>query len=328
MPATMLCVLAPYLLAGGRDPLTIVAIMALAIPLHYFSFGHNSVMDYWLDIHDPNKKHHPLVSGKIRLDDAHKVIHCGWAIISVVLVFFTWYVSPNPVYALAALIFYLVFGHAYNDGLDHHTVHSWVPICLCFTSLVAYGWFLATGAVDLRFALVLSWAFLTIFYQIAWEGNLKDVFNPEERKNLLRRLGYVVVYEYDDGVYGSVEIKSWFSMLMMFIRVGVNLVIIMLLIALTYSDMFSLAVACAVLFVLSFIENIEVANIHGKLRYFSRQEMLEHFGKAEAVEFFRILTPVVAMGDLPLFLVIVTYSILYFVLMNRILWGTRFGPKV
>jgi hypothetical protein len=39
----------PYLIAGG-DPLIAVALLPVGLLMHYASFGHNSVMDYWHDI--------------------------------------------------------------------------------------------------------------------------------------------------------------------------------------------------------------------------------------------------------------------------------------
>lgn len=326
-PATVFTILVPYLLAGGRDPLVIILIIILGTVMHYFSFGHNSVMDYWYDIHDPNKQHHPLIKGIISFESANKVIHYGLSITLLLAVLFTIYVSPVPAIALFFLMSYVAFGHAYNDGLDKNTSHSWISISLCFTSLTLYGWFLGTSSFNIITLLVALWAFLTIFYQIAWEGNLKDLWNPAEKHNLLRRIGITIW----DGRIVYVRPGAYrLSFAMLSLRIFVNPIIILLMalfLIVTYSPTILDQILFAVVFLtLTVLESIFVYRIHVVRE--DRYMLLEYFGKAEAIVFFQFMTLLYLVGLGYMFIILVLYGIVYFVLMNKFLWGSRFGPKV
>jgi len=144
-------------------------------------------MDYWYDVNDPSKRHHPLITGAIKLRSAHNVIHPMLIVSFAALAVIAWLESPAVDLALLSLLGFAVFGHAYNDGMDKSTVHSWVPISACFTSLAAYGWFMSHSYVDVTFAVLMSATFSAIFFQIAVSGNLKDI--GSDPVNLLRRLG-------------------------------------------------------------------------------------------------------------------------------------------
>lgn len=276
--------------------------------LHYASFGHNSVMDYWHDVKDPSKKHHPLVSGRIGLDRAHRVIHT--------LLVFSCILLLTPMYLLgkyASLFFaslYIVFGHAYNDGLDHATKHSWIPITLCFTCLCASS-YLLVGGFETRFALVATWAFLTILYQIAWEGNLKDVWNPVELYNPLKNRVVVV----KDMI---VDVNRLISLLFFTVRAVLNTVVLALLLIDVGVRVDSLALLVAT----CIVELYTVLKIHFTIAI-KRDRLLSLFGLAEAFEFFRLIS-VLGLPGLPL----IVYGLVYFVVANRVLWGTRFGPRV
>jgi 4-hydroxybenzoate polyprenyltransferase len=185
-PASMLCVLVPYLYGNGFDAVALMLVI-LSIPMHYFSFGHNSVMDYWFDKDDPNKRHHPLEDGRIKILDAHNVVQTGMMLFSIVYMLVTLFFAKNTVMALAFLLMYIVFGHGYNDGLGKSTIFSFAPISLCFTSLAGFGWFMGHESIDYIGVLMLVYVFFNIFYQIAWEGNLKDI--EADRVNLLKKMG-------------------------------------------------------------------------------------------------------------------------------------------
>ena len=316
-PATVFSILIPFLLSNSEyNLILIVLIFIIGTLLHFASFGHNSVMDYWYDIHDPNKQHHPLEKGEINLHEAHKLIHTLNIIVTILLVFLTLY-SKSPIFALISLLFYAIFGHAYNDGLDKNTSLSFLPISLCFTSLTAYGWFLGSNSINTFFILLLIWAFLTIFYQIAWEGNLKDLYNPSELQfNMVRKL------------MKKVKLKN-ISIFMTTIRGLINTLILVLL-----SLQLGINVFFIIMFLLlTFIEVRSIINIHKivineDFSHFARNELLENFGKAEAFEFFRISTLLLLTQYWYMFIVIVVYGLVWFITMNKLLFGSRFGPRV
>lgn len=316
-PATVFCLVVPYLLAGGKDILIFSILFFLGHLLHFFTFGHNSVMDYWHDLRDPSKKHHPLISGAISYEKAQKIIQTGLSLISVVFILTILYFSKNAILSLTFLTLYLVFGHSYNDGLDHSTEYSWVPISICFTALTGVGWSMVKS-FDSNLIFLLIWAFLTIFYQIAWEGNLKDLWNPSEVRNFLRKFAI-----FDEK--GPLMIKGAIPLFFTITRLlGNSSILIILSLGLETREVISLIIFLILFSLTTFFETEAVLKILRYSRKISnRQKLLDEMGKAEAFEFFRLISLLGILG-LPL----IVYGLIWFVGMNKLLWGTRFGPKV
>ena len=315
-PATLLCVLVPYL---HRHPFDSMALLLslLAIAIHYLSFGHNSVMDYWYDVSDPNKSHHPLVKGAISLSRAHVVVHTGLMATYVCLALVTSR-SASPTLALLALLGYVVFGHAYNDGLDKHFVHSWLPITLAFTCLSAFGYFLSHDRVDLALALILSYAFLNIFYQIAWEGNLKDI--ATDPVNLLAKMTHKVEVEaVDDGQAYVVHFKR--SALAL--SYGARLAIVALYVAwctLVGASLPSLVTSAIMLAVATYMA-VKMTKPVLRAR---RKDLLRYMSFCEVGTMYTLLFLVV---DYSVALSLAVFGLAYFVFMNKWLWGDV-APRV
>jgi len=318
-PATVFSLVVPYLLAGGRDAFTFAALFALGHLLHFFSFGHNSLMDYWHDLKDPSKRHHPLPSGAIRLEDAHALIHSGLAATLALLATLLWFKSVNPALSLAFALMYVVLGHAYNDGLDHYAKHSWIPISLCFTALVGAGWSTAGGLREEVFML-LAWAFLTVLFQIAYEGNLKDLWNPAEKYNLLRR--WAVFNEKGEPLGLHPAVSDFFTSVRL---VANTFALAYLAVKLTAGmEAYNIWAVLVLLLATSTVEMWAVLSMALKARKITnRQRLLNLMGIAEAFEFFRLVSLLGVLG-VPL----IAYGLAWFVSANRLLWGTRFGPKV
>jgi len=319
----VLALVTPYIIAGGTDLLTMILLFIIGHAIHYFSFGHNTLMDYWLDINDPSKSHHPLPSGRIRLSTATEVVLYGQIITFVVVMLMCIHFSNNPVLSLFFLGIYLSFGHGYNDGLDHRSLHSWFPISACYAGFVLITYTFVRG-LDVVAALIALWAFIAEVYDIALLGNVKDLWNPAEEVNLLRRYVTNTYYVMADGktVIQSYTLRKdvvlFFWMLrgiintailyMLLSTLGLPLMNYVLMTVLTAMEMFSITLIATNL-------------IRGD---YSRDELLSLFGLNEAVEFFRFtaLTPLWAAG------LLITYGLTYFVTFNKYLWGTRLGPKV
>jgi len=316
--ATYYTIVIPYLLAGGNY-VTSLLLIPPALILHYATFGHNSVMDYWYDVKDIHKQHHPLVSGVLRLSEAHKAIHSMLVVIFTVFVLVTLLTSPRAELALTFLLGYAVFGHAYNDGLDKNTAHSWIPISLCFTCLGIYGWFLASSNVTLPLLLLSVVMFTSIFYQIAFEGNLKDIC---VENTLLNRLAREVVCKYEGGRTKIKYLGVTFGWLRVFVDTGIILSTIVFV--------GGGIPAIVILLVLTSIQTSLISGLTSKVRVgIDRDEMLEYFGRVEALQFFRMMTVIIRdVTSLIMYVVLVTLGVCYFILMNKVLWGSRWGPKV
>ena len=318
--ATFYTIATPYLLAGG-SPHNLLVILPLSIALHYFSFGHNSLMDYWHDVKDLHKQHHPLVKGDISIRVAHQVIHTMGALIAFILIALTLHLSPSPSTALAFLLIYAVLGHAYNDGLDKNTIHSWVPISLCFTALAGYGWFLATERIDTILYLILAVTFTSTFYQIAFEGNLKDIC---VENTLLNKLAKEVECMYSNNMtrIRYVGVDFWW------LRAIVDTLIILAIIYLR--GMYDFSIILLILTTGVQASTIVRLSQHVRSRDgIDRNYMLELFGRIEALQFFRILTTIVVdISTFILYITLVVAGICYFVVMNKVLWGSKWGPRV
>jgi len=229
------------------------------------------------------------------------------------------YVSPVPHLAVSALLLYSLLGHAYNDGLDKHTIHSWAPISLCFTALAAFGWFLASPRIDVLFILLLTVAFSSIFYQIAFEGNLKDVCIEE---NLLTRLAEEVsclstpaketIIRYRGPKFWWLRILFDTSVLITMVVLERSVVPLLIVVPLTILQATLIAVMN-----------------RGLSEGIDRNKLLEYFGLVEAIQFFRLLGLVATdLWRLALCVSLIAMGASYFHLMNRWLWGSRWGPRV
>ena len=179
-PATVYSLALPCIAAGCRSWLLLGYLVGAGTLLHMASFGHNSVMDYLLgvDREDPWKRHHPLPAGRISPERALLAVNL-LLYISALLLFAPAAWRPLAVLSLAG---FMVAGYAYNTGLDHLTGWGWLAITFAYASLPLYAYYLAACPANLLVAgLIAFWGGSVVYYQIALEGNLKDLWNPADR---------------------------------------------------------------------------------------------------------------------------------------------------
>jgi len=188
-PATFLLVMTP-LLTGNCSFLQIVIIGALTWLIHVTSFGHNSLLDAAMmyDQRDPSKKHHPLISGAIKLHQAHNIIHWSLALLSIACALLTFFWALNPTVALICLIGWISFGHAYNDGLSKESLLGFLAISLCMTAMGGWGWFLSNHNLNSAGIIYLVYVFFCILYQISYSGFVKEM-QVHEKSNILTKMG-------------------------------------------------------------------------------------------------------------------------------------------
>lgn len=311
-PATVFSLIIPYVYAGGRNPLIIIMLFIIGHVLHYASFGHNSVTDYLLgfDKNDPNKKHHPLPAGRI------DVVRALWAI-NILLFISTLSLATLSVYrgrdwSLLALLGYMVWGYAYNFGLDHLSTKSWLPISLAFGFLPMYGALLGSNNPKVA-VLFFIWGFITVFYQIAFEGNLKDLWNPTDAApNILRDVCSIE----DDRVFCIPRSKTDLFMIPRII----SYLLILAIAGLNIVTLITVGVGI-------YISMLLHAYMTGTHFARTRKEVLEYMGLQEVIVFYALLIPLLTISwqvALPL----IIYGVAYFTLLNRVLWKSKFGPRV
>lgn len=282
----------------------------VATILHFASFGHNSVLDYLLgfDRYDPSKKHHPLQQGEISVVKALWIINVLLYISGLLLIVYVAY--TGSLVGLVFLFSYMTWGYAYNNGLDHLTKMSWLPISLCFGFGATLGYTLSAPSPDPVITILLfSWGFITVLYQIAFEGNLKDVGNPAE-VNMLEK-------------YCTISRGRIFCsyVLVVFIVVRwLSIAIAGYLATLAGSNKYYVIAVSVIAAVLS-MRN------HLRMHYGTRDELLELMGRQEVLVYYHLLFVLLPLYTLPI-MILMIYGVAWFLLMNRLLWRSRFGPRV
>lgn len=224
MPATLIFVVVSYLYNTTID-LKFLVVALYACLVHFLSYGHNSLMDYYEDLKDPSKAHHPLITEEISITKTHNLIHWGLIIIFITGIFITIAISPSPLSGVIFLFLFSVFGQAYNDGLSKKSILAFIPIAACFTSLSAWAWFLSHPNLNITGWVLLAYFFTVILFQISYSGCLKEL-GIKEQSNILIKFGARI----EDGI-----LKGGFSTYYGMLLKAINLVLGAYLLWLNYS---------------------------------------------------------------------------------------------
>ncbi len=304
MPATLILVSLPYLYGTAVD-ITILIVALYALLVHFLSFGHNSLMDYYEDLKDPSKAHHPLITGKISITDAHIVIQWGLVIIFIIGIFITMAISPSPLFGITFLFLFSIFGQAYNDGLSKRTIFAFIPISACFTSLGAWAVFLSHSSLDLRGWILLAYFFMVILFQISYSGCLKEL-EIKEQSNLLIQLGARI----ENGIF-----KGGFAMYYGLITKTINLILGAYLLWLSFSIVkmaWFLFISALALYLTYELVRTKKWNRNKALLQMSLQEI--------AV----IYLPIPILLDPLAAIILMLFGVLYFFGMNKWLWSKEY----
>lgn len=313
-PATILLILTPYLTARSLFTIEALALAVYTLLAHYFSFGHNSLMDTYggWDLKDPAKKNHPLVAGRISMTLGHNIIHWGLALLTLIGTLITLQYSPTPAAAMFSLLMWVSWGHAYNDGLDKESVLAFIPISLCITSAGAWGWLLSHETLDLNGTLYLAYTFTVILFQIAYSGCLKELAIAE-RSNILIKLG-AKIEKKNGALYfhpSKARIFGWFVK-------GLNLLFAYTLLWQNYNPV---RLAVTVIF-----STLIIARLHQltKPRPYIRDRELLSMSIMEILSIYLalwlLLDPLTAI-------ILETFGIAYFFGVNKLIWAAP-HPRV
>lgn len=308
-PASVLLVLVPFL-SGNPISGTVAVLAVYALLVHLFSFGENSLMDTVMgyDREDPGKQHHPLISGAISLPLAHNVIHWGLIILTTIGVVITYLISPNPLPAMAALVLWVALGHGYNEGLSKESLFGFISISLCFTSMAAWAWFLGHMELTPLGSLYLLYVFTVILFQISYSGHLKEM-GQSERSNILIKMGARLngeCFEPDLAILYGVAVKL----------AGICVLYGMLLSAFAI-DRLAWFVSIMVLMAF-FLSLLTLPRRYDRATELKRMSMMEIIS---------IYAPIPLMLPWGYAIVLMAAGVVYFVGMNKVLWGVSY-PKV
>jgi 1,4-dihydroxy-2-naphthoate octaprenyltransferase len=291
---------------------------------HNAGYGHNSVEDFisGFDRDDPNKSHHPLQRGVIDPRTARTA-----CIFLIGMAFaFGIFISEFDPLAIGLLTALTIMGFVYNL-FNKRMKGKFLPIALAHSLLFPFAYFGSGGDLTLSSDLpfiegatlqvaALLWAYLLfqIFYQIMIEGDLKDI--DMEEASLLKSMG---VYVKEDRLICS---------------------------PLARTVSFSLKAASISLIFISVwilegtLDNFAVAGIFGviilgldhslmKIGKWDHSQILKRIAFMEVISTFALAVAIAPEigGWLPAF-GIMAVNIVYFILMNRFLWGTLIKPRV
>lgn len=265
------------------------------------------------DQQDPNKKHHPLINGTIKLARAHNIIHWGLSFLTVIMAMLTVLWSLNIGYAMICLMGWVSFGHAYNDGLSKESIFGFLAISFSMTMMGGWGWFLSHESINLTGWIFVAYVFCTILYQISWSGFVKEM-QVREKSNILTRMGARL----DVNWKGEKEFapnKAW--LYAWFVK-GINLIFGGLLLYLNFSLVrlvIFVLLACATLFYLQKATKKRLYNRGKELLNMSLMEILTIY-----IPIFLLLNTVEA-------LLLISFGLIYFFGINKILWGKPY-PRV
>lgn len=314
-PATLLLLLTPYLTNAPFFDAKNLVLAASFILFHYFSFGHNSLMDTAMmyDQRDPSKKHHPLISGAIKLHVAHNVIQWGLSLLTMAAGVITLLWSPNPAWALICLLAWVAFGHAYNDGLSKESIVGFMAISLACTLGAVWGWFLSHRGLNPVGVIYFCYVFLIILYQISWSGFIKEI-QIRERSNILTKMGAFLDITWKGEktfkpgkarfyAYFTKGITLFFGWLLWWLRP--NLVTLVWLVILTLA--------------ISFYTYKTTRE-----RIYIRDKEIFNMG---IMEILTIYLPLPLLLDLTTAFILMVIGVIYYFTMNKILWQASF-PRV
>ena len=318
--ATLLLVMTCFLVGNGQLfswQGLMVAIFAVLI--HWFSFGHNSLMDTAMgyDKADKNKQHHPLVSGAIKIDTAHNVVHTGIVCLAIAGFLIANWCGGNLAFAMFWFAIFIVAGFAYNNGQSKSTILGFIPITMSFTALSVFAYYIVAQQMSNLMAWVAIYIAFVIFFQIAYSGHLKEIAESEKvGANLLRAMGARV----KDGMYVPGVPTQVFACTLKLANFAVGAFILVALVP--YNPL------VFIVWGLFLVAGATLLVHLVRKRAWDRNKSLTHMSLMEVVSIYMlpiILTPVI--GWLPV-VVLLVVGLVYFVGMNRFLWGTLLRPRV
>jgi len=310
-----------YVLSGGTfNSIKFWLFLPIALMIHWFGFGHNSLMDTarGYDTKDPHKQHHPLVAGLVSLDEAHKVIHTGL----VFMVAYTgWYAlcyASNPALTLAFAYLGYAFGHAYNDGLDKVTHWKWVPeamTAVCYAVAVNY---INRTYIDTLFILAILVTFFIHAFEIFFEGELKEIEFMYE-VNILRSLGSGVRTVNGEKVLYLSTVSRVFSWFIQIVKFG-----LMLYVAYQLS-LINLIATIPFIVGMTYLTYLLLTSP----RPYDHEQDLNLMAGAEVLAFFGSVAMVLNLVGILEAILIYIFSVLWLVAFNKMQWGeATVGPKV
>jgi len=303
-------VLLAAILAGERRIPILIAYALWVILFHAVGFVDNNIEDYKHDKEDPAKKHFPLVTGEVSLKQAKAFCYTGMLSAFLLGV----WMAEFRLLPVAFLTLTFTFGRLYNT-LSKRSIFSPVYISGSFTSLVLFAYYSRYSGCDFNPLIMLFtlYTFFLMFWQIAWEGYIKDI--ESDRINLLRVIGCRV----QNGTFKPSTLGKIFGW-------GFRLPTIIIGLAILYvtgGEMVAwigfVALSASVLY---------SAHRLVKKRRYDHGETVMFCAVTEVQVYFSIVLALKKVLGTPATLTLIFYPIIWFITLNRITWKTWITPRV
>lgn len=291
--------------AGGGQLFSYFGLLVgvYALLVHWFSFGHNSLLDFKMgyDVADKNKQHHPLVAGRMTIAQADRVIHWGLITLSIIGIAISYLYASNKTFSISGLVLFYSAGHAYNDGLSKTSILKPIAMIISMIGMWFWAYFLFSNAFTQSGVLVVTYLALIILHLDAYEGELKEIESGDQA-NLLRYLGARV----ENGILypGKAE---WVRLLR-----AASIVVILLI----NTGFYIIVTTLALLYVTARRTGTRPWDRNGELVEFSVTGILS------------IYLIVIAIMSLWESIAVMIFGIVYYICMNKLMWNTYLRPQV
>ncbi len=317
----MLCGI--FFLLGGGNFLSFlgIGVIVFSILIHDFSFAHNTAFDVLTgyDTEDEYKKHFPVCDGSVDPFDALKITHIGIFIMVFFAMLLSYFGTGNAFLAMSFFAIFLMSGFWYNEWTSKIATWDFVPISICFTSLSVFVYFLVSDEINLLMILSAIYIFLVEWYEIGIAGEIKEAEMTKE-VSLLRNMGMAckkhdvsgeIIFDMHNAVYYPFFLK-----------------IISLLVILAIIGFYTFTWGTLAIFLILGTLMLVVNNKLTDRQLRNRNKSLRHMACGEILAIFLlplILYPVVGLLEV---LFLLFFSLSYFLVMNKINWGTWVRPQV
>lgn len=330
-PATLILIIVPFLLGGGNlFSWTGLFLFVFSFLIHSSTFGHNVVSDYHIDQKDPNKQHHPLITGEVSYDTAVKVWGAFLFLVELIAIVLAFFTGGNTLFAIVSGMLFLMAGHWYNDfEFSSRCIWAFIPISICFTAMSFFGYFLSANSLSMIMIFLGLYWFFRIWFQISYSGRLKEMETDEENelKKMgaeLRKMPSTLVARLYDNFDAEYLFYPGMSAIYGIVLTAVETLVAGLIYFEYTFNPYTLPFVLLFMglgwyFVYKLIEP----------RGWDHDESLKHMSFAEVCWIYLVL-PILApiIGYIPVILIGIV-GIVYFLILNRVLWKTSgTHPKV
>lgn len=295
----------------------VLLFVALGALYHIAGYSANSYIDYkkGYDRDDPNKSHHPLVSGE--LSEARAKVFVV-ASVALTLLYGMW-LSGGDIFAISILWIAFIMANSYNF-FSKVTVLKPIPISVAHALMFSFSYVAAGGEnIDILGAGTL-FVFAWVLYQIAVSGEIKDITTDES--NVVKWLG-TRVYEADGDRDGDRFMTSPPRVLILTIALKITPVICAMYIIAELNGHIYIWWVMAIAQVSIYL-GIEIVD-NGIYIRLERIRSIATMELSMVAMFLMVISPLsnswVAWGA-------VVLSLGWVIVFNKIQWGTVLAPRV